>query len=60
MTDRYLVRGFDPEGWPVSTDVYSTYWEAVNQTMNLESAGFTWQMSEFNHLKGIYEIIMEG
>ena len=60
MTDRYLVRGFDSEGWPVSADVYSAYWEAINQTMNLESAGFTWKMYEFNHLKGEYEVIMEG
>lgn len=60
MTDRYLVRGFDSEGWPVSTDVYATYLEAVNQTMNLESAGFVWEMYEFNHLKGEYEVIMEG
>lgn len=60
MVDRYLVQCFDSDGWPVSIDVYATYWEAINQTMNAESAGFTWKMSEFNHLKGIYEIIMEG
>lgn len=60
MADRYLVRGFDSEGWPVSTDAYATYSEAVNQTMNLESAGFVWEMYEFNYLKGEYEVIMEG
>lgn len=59
MTDRYLVIVYE-EGYPVSTDVYATYWEAVNQTMNAESAGLNWRMFEFNHLKGDYDLIMEG
>ena len=59
MTDRYLVIVFE-EGYPVSTDVYPTYWEAVNQTKNAESAGFAWRMFEFNYLKGDYELLKEG
>lgn len=59
MTDRYLVIVFE-EGYPVSTDVYLTYLEAVNQTMNAESAGLNWRMFKFNHLIGDYDILMEG